>query len=589
MIPGGSWSRARTLRLALCLGWTLLASLSACQNGAPGAGSASSSEAGASDAASSYETGRAMEDAIGSVTDQMLRAGHAERPEIWPTYGGDWAQTRYSPLDEIDTENVRRLRPAWIHQTGINGSMETTPIVLGREMYITTPAEEGVQDVIRLDAATGEVVWARRIESTGRTEGATEDLHLPTDFGPHRGVAVYGDRVYMGTLNGTLLALERETGDTAFEVETLSPQITGAPLAARGLVVVGLSWIDRGAIQAFDADTGGHVWTWYTIPSPEEGGWWGEWLEHVPGQEEVSLGRDIAQEKADSARLAGTWRTGGGSAPMTPSFDPSRGLIYTSVGGPDPTAFPPPAEPHPGDMRWTNGTCALGVESGELAWCEQYLPHDIWGASGPTPPILFELETEAGVREAVARFTGMGNLYVYDREGGLLRVSDNYVPVEETRVAGTGPTLVRGGMSGTVWSPGAYNPGAGLLYSTNQSVPGYFQPREQDREAGQFGNVAAVDPRTGEVVWRHRTERPLAGGVLTTAGGLVFAGRTSGWLDAYDARTGDRVWSFRTGAGCNAAPMTYRVEGRQHVAVACGGHAILDPDSGSAVLVFSLP
>ena len=531
-----------------------------------------------------------VDDAVGSVTDALLHGGHRAQLSTWPTYGGDWAQTRYSPLDEIHRDNVDRLRPTWIAQTGIVGTFETTPIVLAREMYITTPADQGLQKVMRLDSVTGEPVWEIRLESEERSRAAaTEDLHLPRDFGPHRGVAVYGDHVYVGTLNGTLLALAREDGARLFEVPTLSPRITGAPLAAQGRVIVGLSWVDRGAVQAFDANSGALLWTWYTIPSPEEGGGWGEWWESLPGRDHISLDRDIAQEKADQARLFDTWETGGGSAPMTPTFDPDLGLVYVSIGGPDPTAFPPPAEPHPGDMRWTNSTCALRIDTGEMAWCDQVLPHDIWGASGPTPPMLFDLERDGRIHRAVARFTGMGNLYVWDRaDGRLLQVSDNYMPVEETRGGTAGANLIRGGLAGTVWSPGAYSLETGLFYSTNQRMPGYFQPREEERTGDQYGNVAAVDPRTGAVVWTQRTGTPLAGGALATAGGLVFAGRTSGWFDAYDARSGERLWTFRTGAGCNAAPVTYRANGRQHVAIACGGHGLLDPQSGDAVIAFTV-
>ena len=529
-----------------------------------------------------------VSDEIGAVTDELLQVGHRGHPSTWPTYGGDWAQTRYSPLDQIRRENVSKLRPAWIAQTGIVGTFEATPIVLGREMYITTPAEQGLQKVLRLDAVTGEVVWQVELESEERSRmAAMEDEHLPHDFGPHRGVAVYGTRVYLGTLNGTLLALERNTGERVFEVQTDSPRITGAPLAARGRIIVGLSWVERGAVQAFDAQSGAPLWTWHTIPSPAEGGWWGDWVERLPGREEIDLGRDIAQEKADQARLAETWRTGGGSAPMTPTFDHARGLVYVSIGGPDPHGFPPPAEPHPGDMRWTNSICALHIESGAAAWCYQFLPHDTGGASGPTPGILIDLALAGRMRETVVRFSGLGNLYVWDRgRGELLGVSDNYVPVEDTRGGKAGANLT--GVAGTVWSPGAYSFQTALLYSTNRRTPDYFEPREKERTGDEYGNIAAVDPVTGEVVWRQRTEKPMAGGALATAGGLVFAGRTTGWFDAYDADTGERLWSFRTGAGCNSAPVTYQVEGRQFVTVACGGHGVLDPQGGDAVVAFTL-
>lgn len=531
------------------------------------------------------------DESVGTVTDAMLQDGHRGAPATWPTYGGDWGQSRYSPLTEIRRDNVAKLRPAWIAQTGVVGSFENTPIVLGREMYVVTPGEGGVQRVIRLDSTTGEVTWQATITGDAASEqAATEDLHLPTHFGPNRGVAVYGDKVYVGTLNGKLRAIERSSGETAFEVQTLSPRLTGAPVAALGKIVQGISFVDRGAVQAFDAATGALAWTWYAIPSPEDGGWWGEWIENLPGRPEISLERDIAWEKANQTRLADGWKTGGASAPMTPTVDAERGLAYVSTGGPDPTAFPPPAEPHPGDMRWTNSVCAIRIADGSTAWCYQFLPHDIWGASGPTPPIRFALERDGRVQQVVGKFTGMGNLYVLDADtGALVTRSDNYMPVDGTVGGVAGSNLIRGGVAGTIWSPGAYSADTGLLYAVNQRIEGYFLPREEARGNERFGSVVAVSPLTGKVVWTHKTEQPLAGGVLATAGGLVFAGRSSGWFDAYDAATGDVLWSFRTGAGCNSAPMTYRVGGRQYVAVSCGGHGLLDPQGGDTVLAFALP
>ena len=526
---------------------------------------------------------------IGPVTDDLLRTGHQGRTDTWPTYGGDWAQTRYSPLTQVRRDTVRQLRPAWIAQTGLVGSFESTPVVLGREMYFTTPADDGRQRIVRLDSTTGEVTWQVELQASGSADAANEDQHLPKHFGPNRGVAVYGTRVYVGTLNGTLLALDRATGKKIFETKTMSPRLTGAPAAANGKIVVGLSFVDRGAVQAFDAETGALAWTWYAIPSPEQGGWWGDYVEKVP-MSDIPLSRDIAWEKANKERLADGWKTGGASAPMTPTVDAEKGLVYVATGGPDPTAFPPPSEPHPGDMRWTNSVCALRISDGTEAWCSQFLPHDVWGASGPTPPIVFPLEQDGRTVTAIGKFTGMGNLFVWDRDTHtMLRRSDNYVLVPETVAGPTGVNLIRGGVAGTIWSPGAYSAETGWLYSVSQRVPGYFQPRETVRTGEQFGMIAAVDPATGAVKWTVRTERPQVGGVLATAGGLIFTGRTSGSFDAYDAKSGDPLWRFRMGAGCNAAPMTYQVAGRQYVAVACGGHGNFETQGGDALVAFSLP
>lgn len=553
-----------------------------------GTGAPSAAQGVASSAASSAAE---PHDAVGAVTDDLLREGHRARTSTWPTYGGDWGQTRYSPLTSINRSTVTRLRPAWIAQTGVVGSFESTPVVLGREMYVTTPGEGGVQRIIRLDSTTGEVTWQVSVQGEAASEqAATEDLHLPTHFGPNRGVAVYGTRVYVGTLNGTLMALDRATGQKAFEVKTASPRLTGAPVATRGRIIQGISFVDRGMVQAFDADTGALIWTWHAIPSPEEGGWWGDFVETMPGNPALSLNRDIVWEKANRERLQDGWKTGGASAPMTPTVDAARGLVYVTTGGPDPTAFPPPSEPHPGDMRWTNSVCALRIEDGSMAWCYQYLPHDVWGASGPTPPILFNLVRDGRAQDVVGKFTGMANLYVLDAEKGtLVTRSDNYMPVSGTVGGAAGANIMPGGVAGTIWSPGAYSQETGLLYSVNQRIEGYFLPREQRRGNERFGSVAAVNPVTGKVAWTQRTDQPLAGGVLATAGGLVFAGRTSGWFDAYDAATGERVWTFRMGAGCNSAPMTYQVGGRQYVALSCGGHGSLDPQGGDTVVAFALP
>jgi glucose dehydrogenase len=458
-------------------------------------------------------------------------------------------------------------------------------------MYVATPSEPGFQKVLRLDSATGEITWQVTLEAERRQHSAaSHDLHLPTNFGPNRGMAVYGDRVYLGTLNGTLLALRRATGERVFEVKTLSTRLTSAPLAARNRIIVGNSWLDRGAVQAFDAESGKHLWTWHTIPSPAEGGWLGDWVEQFPGRSDLSLNRDIAKEKASQARFAEAWKTGGGASNQFPPFDAVRGLVYITVGNPNPHGFPPPFEPYPGDMRWTSSICALQIEDGKPAWCYQLVPHDVWGAGGASSSLLFDLTRDGQKQEVVARLTGMGNLYVFDRQRGtLLKVSDNYNPIEETIGGKAGANLIRGGSSGSGWSPAAFSPRTGLVYLTSQWAPDYLQPRDKERRGGEYGNLSAIDPMTGAVVWTERLDKPTVGGVIATAGGLIFMGRATGWFDAYDDKTGKRLWSFRTGAGCNAAPVTYRVQGRQHVAISCGGHGVRDPAGGDAVIAFTLP
>jgi len=535
------------------------------------------------------------------VTDAMLLAGHSGNPEQWPMYGGDYHNNRYSPLDQINTTNVKNLRPAWIFQTGIAESFETTPVVVGGEMYITTPAAQQVQKVIKLNARTGEKIWESAIRL-----GTTIFCCGPNN----RGVAVWQDKVYLGTLDARLVALDARTGRIVWEQQTADPSLgysqTHAPVVFDGKVIIGSSGGEygiRGFVKAYDANTGRPLWTWYTIPSPEEGGWWGTWVTTAPGTTH-SLNRNIRQEKADSAKYADAWQRGGGGVWMTPAVDPERRAIYVSVGNPSPDLD---GSIRPGDNRWTDSVCSIHVDTGRMNWCYQYIPHDVWDLDAASPPFLFDFRQGNRTIPAVGHFSKLGFLYVLDRNTGrLLKLSKNYVPHENLFALPTpeGTRMLPGANGGTEWSPGGFSPQTGYAYSVNLHQPMHYSVHSVPWEKGrlwlgsaftaipgedQWGNVVAVDPVSGNVVWEARTEEPMMGGVLVTAGGLVFAGQPTGSFDAWDARTGQHLWSFRTGAGCNAAPMTYQLDGKQYVAVACGGIHQIDAPRGDALIVFALP
>lgn len=546
-----------------------------------------------------------------SVTDSLLGGGHSADPASWPTYGGDLSQRRYSPLDEITVENVSRLRPAWVWQTGYGESFQSTPLVVGGAMYVTTPMVEQTQRVVKLDAATGRVLWDTRIRI-----GTALFCCGPNN----RGVAAWGDKVFLATLDARLIALRAADGSIAWEAgigdAAHAYGNTSAPAAWGGKVFIGTSggeWATRGFLKAFDADSGKLLWTWYTIPAPEEGGWWGEWLEQAPGTE-LSLNRDIAKERADSAKYADSWQRGGGPIWMPASIDPARGMLFVSVGNVNPDYN---GATRPGDNRWTSSVCALRIADGTMAWCYQWIPHDVWDYDGASPTFLFDLERDGTRTPAVGVFTKVGFLYVLDRATGrLLTRSDAYVPQKNLFKVPTPHDSIEvapGSAGGTNWSPGAYHPATRLAYTAaidwpmitladagqpcpagHLCVGGDLAIAPGQGSAKGAGVLAAVDPGTGKVAWQQRTTLPLIGGVLATAGGLVFSGQSDGSFDAWDARGGEHLWQFRTGAGCNAAPMTYRLRGKQFVAAACGGSFILARSGmpsppGGTLFVFALP
>lgn len=552
----------------------------------------------------------------------------------WPVYGGEPGQRRFSPLSQLDTVSVARLEPAWTHRTGVTGIFESTPVVAGGALYVTTPVSRGEQRVLRLDAATGRREWEARIA-----------LRRPQTYPApvNRGAAVEGDRVYVGTADARLVALDAATGDVVWETRT-APEGSGfghkqAPLVHDGRIFLGASGSPfgiRGFVKAFRARDGAHLWTWHSIPSPDEGGWWGAWRDAVPapaGGEPIPLGRDIRREKRDSARYADAWRRGGGAVWMTPSLDEERGLLFVGVGNPAPELN---GWLRPGDNRWTVAVCAVRARDGTTEWCSQYLPHDVWGLDAASPPFLFHMRstTADGVRAgepgavgrapggrgpggsgrpaggdpvpAVGHFSKLGFLFVWDRrDGTLLTRSEPYVPQENFLAPPTaaGTRMAPGIYGGTEWSPGSYSPETRLAYAANVHLPGSYVIRggvpaaddppssvgfDEDFSDAR-GNVVAVDPATGRVAWSVQTPRPMVGGVLATAGGIVFAGLLDGGLAAWHADTGSELWRGETGTGCASAPVTYRAAGRQMVAVACGGHFLGGPERGDYLHAFALP
>jgi glucose dehydrogenase len=576
--------------------------------------------------------------AAAPVDDARLQGASAASAD-WLTYGHSYDNQRFSALDQINRQTVARLAPRWIYQTGINATFQATPLVADGVMYLTTPRNH----VVAIDAASGAEIWRYRHEMK------VDKLCCGP---ANRGAALGYGAVYMATGDGRLVALDRATGAVKWDVFITAPdtrptetleelaeddplrgaRVTGAsglganmaPLVFDGLVIAGVTGagyglhVDdagrggigavvgfegrfgrRGYLAAFDAETGAEAWRWYTTKAD---GWEGEWRTTTPGGE--PLNRDIAAEKARQAAYADAWQVGGGSAWTTPALDPELGLVYLGTGNPAPQMDD---VSRPGDNLYTVSLVALDARTGELRWHFQQVPHDLWGYDVGSPPVLFEIERDGGVVKAVGEASKTGWFYVNDREtGALLYKSEPFVPQRNMfqRPTAEGVTIAPGAAGGASWSPVSLDPRTGIAYVAAVHMPVTFFVRERpasgDRPALRYsvlqpadeprwGTLSAIDTRDeGRIRWQVKTDDILIGGVLATAGGLVFMGEGDGHLNAYDSATGERLWRFQSGAGVNAPPITYAVDGVQYVAVAAGGHHLFGFKQGDALIAFAL-
>lgn len=534
-----------------------------------------------------------MSDALVPVSQAMLDGSSADSKN-WLHANGDYAQTRYYPSAQINTKNVAKLKPKFIFQTAVVESMETAPIVVNGVMFLTT----SYNHVYAVDAVTGEEFWHYK-----------HKMGPVTTFccGPNnRGVAVSGGKLYMGTLDAKLIALDAKSGKLLWETEIADPEKgyseTMAPTVVEGKVIIGTNGGEygiRGFVKAFDEETGKLLWTFYTIPEKGQEGVWAK--NDATGRD---MHRDVATEKAALAKMPDFYATLGGGVWMTPAIDRASNTVFFVVGNPSPDLY---GAVRPGDNLYTDSLVAIDLNTGKYKWHFQYIAHDLWDLDAVSPPILVDVKDKNGkMIPGVIHAGKTGHVYVHDRrDGSLIRFSNAMVPQENMWVLPTpaGARMLPGANGGVEWSPMAYNAGARLTYAVNLHQPMTYHVEATNYPNGklwlggafknipgeeQSGNVTAVNIDTGKIAWQAKTGQPMIGGALATAGNLVFAGEGNGWFKAYDARTGKMLWKFQCGAGVNAPPVSYSVNGKQYIAVAVGGNTQMDFKRGNSVFVFGL-
>jgi PQQ-dependent dehydrogenase (methanol/ethanol family) len=558
-----------------------------------------------------------------------LAAGVAHAGD-WALHGHDLGGKRFSPLAQINRNTVASLKPAWTAKTGVKATFQATPIVVDGVMYISLPGSH----VLALDARTGAEKW--RYTHKLRWQKLC--------CGPaNRGVAVHGSKVYVGSVDGRLVALDGATGKTVWDVSvatyegpreesaqlskddplakvgnvgTTGVGIAMAPMVYGGKVLIGINGVgyglhpdaglsvvgmsgnygQSGFLAAFDATSGDRLWQFDITQQGWEGRFAAETDYGVP------LNRDVAGEKAAFAKFADSWRYGGGSIWATPTIDPVRGWLAFGSGNPSPQMAD---GSRPGDNLHTSSLIVLDLQTGKRVWHYQQVPHDRWGYDVASPAVMFDLKTTGGPVPAIAHASKMGWVFVHERETGkLLLRSEPFVPqmnLFAPPAPGEGVLVAPGIAGGANWSPTAIDESQQLMFVAALHLPTRYIAQTSTRPDGSVlhyvstqegqdrsGTLSAIDLASGALRWQVQTEEPLLGGVLATAGGLVFSGIGGKRIGAFDSSTGAQLWSAQIDAGVNAPPITYSIDGTQYIAVAAGGNSLFGFPTGDTIAVFAL-
>lgn len=535
------------------------------------------------------ETGQDM------VIDESRLVNAHRTPEEWLSYGRDYSETRHSPLNQINKATVDSLGLSWHINLGTRRGIEATPIVANGIMYFSGPWST----VYAVDLRKEEIIW-------------TYDPEVPKEWGEkvccdvvNRGVAIYEDLIYVGTLDGRLIALNSSNGTPQWEVVTVDQtrpySITGAPRVVNGKVIIGNGGAEygvRGYVTAYDAITGKQQWRFYCVPgNPNE-----------PFESEAM--------KVASETWTGEWWKygGGGTAWDAIVFDPELNLLYIGTGNGAPWNRDI-RSPGGGDNLYLSSIVALNPDSGELQWYYQTTPGDTWDYTATQPIILADLEIEGVVRKVLMQAPKNGFFYVIDRTNGEFISAEPFVytnwakeidketgrPVETeyARYPDMNVQISPSPAGAHNWQAMAYNPKTGLVYiPAREDGSFYGQPKDwkfvddsrtwniasgynpenetlEDSLAGRdFGKLIAWDPVKQEEVWSVWQESSWNAGVLTTDD-LVFQGNAKGDFCAYDAVTGEKVWSYSLGTGIIAPPITYKVDGEQYISILVGWGGVM--------------
>jgi alcohol dehydrogenase (cytochrome c) len=503
------------------------------------------------------------ETSLGSVTPG---------PGDWPTYNGQPEGNRYSPLDQINLQDVSQLAPRWTFSLPGSGDLETTPVVVRGLMIVTSGNEASA-----LDASNGREIWHyHRAVAEGKGGEVT---------GANRGVAVLGNKIFMATPDAHLLALNRVTGGLVWDVKVADYRqeyrITAAPLVVGNLVITGIGYGDlgaRGFIAAYNASTGKRVWRFWTIPAPGD------------PRASTWIGRALAH--------------GGVATWMTGTYDPVNDLLYWTTGNPCPDFN---GDERKGDNLYADSVLALRPETGKLQWYFQFTPHDVHDWDANETPLLVDATFHGREQHLMLQADRNGFFYVLDRITGRFLMAKPFVHklTWARGIAADGRPEMNPGSVPTPegakvcpaaegasnWMSPAWNPSTGLFYVQalerceiyikgpavwEPGIPFFDQMTRQI--PGEHGKkyLRAIDIQTGRVVWEDPQVGPgdTWGGLLATGGGLVFFCDDGGAFAASDAKTGKRLWHYNTSQSWHASPMTYMAQGRQYIAVAAGADII---------------
>lgn len=557
----------------------------------------------------------------------------------WPTYGMNLKAQRYSSLSQINQKNVHQLALAWKVETGVKATFQATPIVVDGVMYVSLPFNH----VLALDAVTGKQLWKY-------THDRKTDWSMCC--GPaNRGVAVAEGKVFIGTADARLIALDANTGEKQWDIDLATNQVntehqealsgndpnktrkvtggTGvgiamAPVVFNHKVMIGITGVGYGLhidnprsdaplgavigmtgrygrpgfLAAYDVNDGHQIWQFDTIPKQ---GWEGQFTTQTPDGNQFQ--RDTAAERAALKDYPDAATFGGGSAWSTPAIDTETNTLYFGTGNPSPQMND---VSRPGDNLYSVSLVALDTETGQYKWHYQQVPHDLWGYDLASPPVLFDYQYQGKTIAAVGQASKTGWFYIHDRNTGqFLTKSAPFVPQHNlfAKPSKAGTVIYPGILGGANWSPVSLDEKNQKVYIAGMHSPIKYTVHETTVNAGEkpiryasseptddsrWGLLSTIDLISGKVLWQRKTSQPLIGGVLSTKGGLLFCGEGNGTFAAYNSSTGGLLWQYQSSYGVNAPPVTYVTNQTQYIAVVSGGNSLFGFNQGDAILVFKL-